>query len=52
MSKIQMQCEDHPKYKGIYSPKDDCLICWKIFATRLNLKLKELQQKYDVLNNK
>lgn len=45
MSKLQMKCEEHPKYKVVYPPKDDCLICWKMYATKLLLKLKELQSK-------
>lgn len=43
--KIQMKCEEHPKYKAIYPPKVACLICWKIYATKLQLKLKELHTK-------
>jgi len=44
-NQIQMKCEEHPKYKAVYPPKGECLICWKIYATKLQLKLKALQSK-------
>ena len=26
-----MICEKHPKYKAIYQPKCDCLVCWIMY---------------------
>jgi len=43
MSNIQLVCGNHPKYKGVSTPKVDCITCWKIYATNLKLKLKKVQ---------
>ena len=40
---IVMVCKDHEDYRAIYPPKRDCLICWKIYATRMRLIVKELK---------
>jgi len=41
--KVSIQCTDHPKYTGMRIPSSDCLICWKIYAFRLRIKMKEME---------
>ena len=48
---VIMVCKTHKKYKATYPPKTDCLVCWKIYATRmrrivktLKIELKELKE--------
>ena len=36
-------CEKHESYRAVYPPKTDCLICWKIYATRMHSKVKTLK---------
>ena len=50
-SYILMTCEDHKDYKAIYPPKVNCLICWKIYATRLRLQVKALKITLKELKN-
>lgn len=38
-----MTCETHENYKATYAPKTDCLVCWKIYATRMSLIIKALK---------
>ena len=48
---IAVVCEDHRDYGAIYPPKNDCIICWKIYATRMKLANKELRKKLKGLKN-
>ena len=41
--KVSIRCTTHPKYTGIRIPNNDCLICWKIYAARLRIKMKEME---------
>ncbi|KKN06482.1 hypothetical protein LCGC14_1076740 [marine sediment metagenome] len=50
---VLMICKKHEEYKATYPPKLDCLVCWKIYATRmqrsnmvLKIKLKELKNAW------
>ena len=40
---VIMVCKEHENYKAIYPPKTDCLVCWKIYATRMCLTVKALK---------
>lgn len=40
---ISMKCKDHVNYNAIYPPKTDCIVCWKIYATNMRIKNKELK---------
>ncbi|HEC66266.1 hypothetical protein LCGC14_3100530 [marine sediment metagenome] len=44
-----MKCKKHPRYKGIYKPRTECLDCWKIYETNLEKKLGELNKEMDKL---
>ncbi len=44
-----MKCKKHPRYKGIYKPRTECLDCWKIYETNLEKKLGELNKEIDDL---
>jgi len=35
-----MKCKKHPKYKVIKKPREDCLDCWKMYAEKLEIELK------------
>ena len=48
---VMMVCKDHEDYRAVYSPKEDCLVCWKIYATRMHLIVKELKIKLKELKN-
>lgn len=48
---VIMACRNHKDYKAIYPPKTDCLICWKIYATNLQLKVKMLKVALKELKN-
>lgn len=41
MAKVKLQCSAHESYQGLAAPRGDCVTCWKIYATRLKMKLKE-----------
>ena len=43
MPKVTINCSVHPEYKGLREPKTECIICWKIYASRLRIKMKELE---------
>jgi hypothetical protein len=34
-------CPDHPAYKGLRKPRKDCVRCWAIYQTRIDLNVKE-----------
>jgi hypothetical protein len=44
MSTVKLQCDNHPKYTGINIPREECIICWKIYATNLKLQIKKLKE--------
>ena len=44
-------CKDHEDYRAIYPPKTDCLVCWKIYATRMRLMVKTLKIELKELKN-
>ena len=48
---IVVVCEDHREYEAIYPPKNDCIICWKIYATRMKLANRKLRKKLKELKN-
>jgi len=48
---VLMVCKDHEDYRAIYPPKHECLICWKIYATRMRLMVKELKIVLKELSN-
>lgn len=48
---VIMVCEDHKNYKATYPPGTDCLVCWKIYATRMCLEVKRLKMKLKELKN-
>lgn len=48
---VMMVCKDHEDYRAVYSPKEDCLVCWKIYATRMAIKVAVLKTKLKELKN-
>lgn len=48
---VMMVCEDHKNYRAIYPPKTDCVVCWKIYATRMRLIVKALKMELKELKN-
>lgn len=48
---VVMKCKNHEDYRAIYPPRVDCLICWKIYATSLALKVKAYKIKLRELKN-
>lgn len=44
-----MKCKKHPRYKGIYKPRIECLDCWKIYEAELEKQLAGLDKKIDDL---
>jgi len=45
----KMKCKKHPKYKGIYKPRVECLDCWKMYESNLIKKLADLDVEIDKL---
>lgn len=50
-STVSMTCKDHVTYNAIYPPKTDCIVCWKIYATRMRLNNKILKVALKELRN-
>lgn len=50
-TQVLMVCKDHESYKAIYPPKNDCISCWKIYATRMRLVNKALKIELKELKN-
>ena len=48
---VIMVCKDHEDYQAIYPPKTSCLVCWKIYATRMRLMVKALKIELKELKN-
>jgi len=48
---VIMMCTSHKKYKAIYPPKTGCIVCWKIYATRMSQMNVELKAKVKELEN-
>jgi hypothetical protein len=48
---VTVVCEMHPDYKAVYPPKEDCIVCWKIYASRMHLMVKLLKITLKELKN-
>ena len=46
---VVMVCKDHPNYRAVYPPKTDCIICWKIYTTRMKSIIKDLKVEIKTL---
>jgi hypothetical protein len=44
------KCTKHPEYKAIYAPRCNCVDCWKIYAEKLEEKLKSYGKGGKVFN--
>ena len=44
MPKVELKCIDHPKYAGTRIPRVECIVCWKIYAANLRIKLKAVKK--------
>jgi len=44
-------CDKHTTYDAIYPPKVDCIVCWKLYATRLKQVNKKLRKTLKELKN-
>lgn len=50
-SKVTIGCKDHEDYRAIHPPKEDCLVCWKIYATRMRFMVRNLKVKLKELKD-
>ncbi len=46
-----MICKDHESYRPVCPPKIDCLVCWKIYVSRMCFIIQELKTDLKELKN-
>lgn len=48
---IISMCDKHTEYTTVYPPKTNCIVCWKLYATRLKQVNMQLRKDIKELKN-